>query len=134
VKAADPGRPPMQGVLDVKYVILIYSNPTTWQSLPPEEADRVIRDHFVVIDELTKTGELLSQFGLSDPMNTKTVRINEGVPAVTDGPFGEAKEHLAGVFIVDCESVDRVLEISGPLAQYGIVEVRPIMDQAGSEM
>jgi hypothetical protein len=134
VRAANSVRPHQQGVLDVKYVVLIYSNPTTWQSLPPEEADRVIRDHFVVIDELTKTGELVSQFGLSDPMNTKTVRINDGVPAVTDGPFGEAKEHLAGVFIVDCESVDRVLQISGPLAQYGIVEVRPIMDQAGSEM
>jgi hypothetical protein len=134
MRAADVGRPHLQGVIDVKYVVLIYSNPTTWQSLPPEEADRVIRDHFVVIDELTRTGELLSQFGLSDPLNTKTVRINDGVPAVTDGPFGEAKEHLAGVFIVDCENVERVLEISGPLAQYGIVEVRPIMDQAGTEM
>ena len=118
----------------MKYVVLIYSNPTTWQSLPPEEADRVIRDHFVVIDELTKTGELLSQFGLSDPMNTKTVRINAGLPAVTDGPFGEAKEYLAGVFIVDVETIDRVLEISGPLAQYGIVEVRAIMDEGGTEM
>ena len=102
--------------------------------VPPEEADRVIRDHFVVIDELTRTGELLSQFGLSDPMNTKTVRNRDGVPAVTDGPFGEAKEHLAGVFVVDCESLERVLEFSGPLAQHGIVEVRPIMVEAGTEM
>ena len=118
----------------MKYVVLIYSNPTTWEALPKEEADRVIAEHFVVIDELTRSGELLSQFGLSDPENTKTVRIHGGIPAVTDGPFGEAKEHLAGVFIVDCESVERVLEISGPLAQYGIVEVRPIMEEAGADM
>jgi hypothetical protein len=119
---------------NVKYVVLIYSNPATWEALPPEEADRVIRDHYVVIDELTKSGELLSRFGLSDPLNTKTVRVHEGVPAVTDGPFGEAKEHLAGVFVVDCESLERVLEFSGPLAQHSIVEVRPIMDEAGTEM
>jgi hypothetical protein len=74
----------------MKYVVLIYSNPGTWEALPPKEADRVIRDHFVVIDELTRSGELVSRFGLSDPMNTKTLRIHGGVPAVTDGPFGEA--------------------------------------------
>jgi len=119
---------------DMKYVVLIYSNPATWEALPPEEADRVIRDHFVVIDELTRSGELISRFGLSDPLNTRTIRILDGVPAVTDGPFGEAKEHLAGVFLVDCESIERVVELSGPLAQHGIVEVRPLMDEAGTEM
>jgi hypothetical protein len=127
-------RTPEQGVDDVKYVVLIYSNPATWEALPPEEAERVIKDHFVVIDELTRSGELLSRFGLSDPTNTKTVRIHDGIPAVTDGPFGEAKEHLAGVFVVDVENIDRVIEFTGPLAQHGVVEVRPIMEEAGTEM
>jgi hypothetical protein len=119
----------------MKYVVLIYSNPATWEALPKEEADRVLRDHFAVIHELEKSGEMLSRFGLSDPTNTKTIRIHDGIPAVTDGPFGEAKEQLAGVFLVDCESVERVLEFSGPLAQHGIVEVRPLMEEtAGEEM
>ena len=118
----------------MRYVILIYSNPTTWEALPPEEADRVIKDHFVVIDELTRTGELVSQFGLSHPENTKTIRIEGGVAAITDGPFGEAKEHLAGVFIVDCETLERVVGFSQPLAQHGIVEIRPIMIEGGDEM
>ena len=52
----------------MKYVVLIYSNPTTWEALPKDRSDRVIRDHFVVIDELTKSGELLNQFGLADPI------------------------------------------------------------------
>jgi hypothetical protein len=119
----------------VKYVVLIYSNPATWEALPKEEADRVIRDHFVVIDEIEKSGELVSRFGLSDPGATRTIRIHDGIPAVTDGPFGEAKEQLAGVFLVDCESVERVLEFSGPLAQHSIVEVRAVMDETtGEEM
>jgi hypothetical protein len=118
----------------MKYAVLIYSNPATWEALPREEADRVIRDHYGVIDELTRSGELVSRFGLSDPMNTKTIRVGDGVPAVTDGPFGEAKEHLAGVFVVDCEGIERVIGFAGPLAQHGIVEVRTLMDEAGTEM
>ena len=118
----------------MKYVVLIYSNPATWQALPAEEADRVIREHFVVIDELTKSGELLSQFGLSDASNSKTLRVPGGVPAVTDGPFTEAKEQLAGVFVVDCENIDRVLDFSRTLAQHAVVEVRPVMEEAGAEM
>ena len=51
----------------VKYVVLIYSNPSIWQSLPPEEADRVIKDHFVIIDELTATGELLASSACPTP-------------------------------------------------------------------
>jgi len=118
----------------MKYVVLIYANPTTWQALPPEEADRVIKEHFVVIDELTRSGELLSQFGLADASNTRTLRVPGGVPAITDGPFSEAKEQLAGVFVVDCESVERVLDFSRTLAQHAVVEVRPVMDDAGAEM
>jgi hypothetical protein len=118
----------------VKYVVLIYSNPATWEALPKQEADRVLDGHFTVIDELTKSGELLSQFGLADAANTKTLRVDTGAPVVTDGPFSEAKEQLAGVFLVDCESVDRVLEFSATLAQHAVVEVRPLMVEAGTEM
>ena len=119
----------------MKYVVLIYSNPATWETLPTEEQDRVLGDHWNVIHELEKSGEMVSRFGLSDPTNTKTIRIEGGIPAITDGPFGEAKEQLAGVFLVDAETLDRVLEFSGPLAQHGIVEIRPVMDEtAGEEM
>jgi hypothetical protein len=118
----------------VKYVVLIYSNPATWEALPKQETDRVVDGHFAVIEELTKSGELLSQFGLADASNTKTLRVDTGAPVVTDGPFSEAKEQLAGVFLVDCESVDRVLEFSATLAQHAVVEVRPLMVEAGTEM
>ena len=118
----------------MKYVVLIYSNPATWGALPPEVADGVIADHFKMIKELNDSGEMISQFGLADASNTKTMRIDNRIPVVTDGPFGEAKEQLAGVFVVDVESLDRALEISRPLAQYSVVEVRPVMEDAGTEM
>ena len=56
------------------------------------------------MEELTQSGEWIGGEGLADPSNTKTVRVRDRVPAVTDGPFVESKEQLAGYCIVDCES------------------------------
>jgi hypothetical protein len=118
----------------VKYVILIYANPATWQALPGEEADRIIRDHYSMIDELNRSGEMISQFGLADASNSRTLVIQDGLPVITDGPFSEAKEQLAGVFVVDTETPERVAEIARPLAQGAVVEIRPLMDEGGTEM
>jgi len=67
-------------------------------------------------------------------MATKTIRTQGGVPVVTDGPFGEAKEFLAGVWAIDVDSLDRAIEIATPVAEYDTVEVRALMDLGGMEM
>jgi hypothetical protein len=118
----------------VKYVVLIYSNPATWETMPAAERDRVMGIHNRLIRELTESGELLRVDGLNHPMNTKTVRLRDGLPVVTDGPFGEAKEQLAGVWALDCESIERAIEIAAPVAEYDTVEIRPLMDLSGLEM
>jgi hypothetical protein len=86
--------------------------------------------------ELNESGELVGGEALADASNAKTVRVRSGVPAVTDGPFAEAKEQLAGYLIVDCETTDRAVEIATrwPDARYFAMEVRPLMDTAGAEM
>ena len=118
----------------MKYVVLIYSNPTTWEEMPASERDRAMGVHFKLIKELTESGEMLRVDGLNDPMATKTIRTQGGVPVVTDGPFGEAKEFLAGVWAIDVESLNRALEIASPVAEYDTVEVRGLMDLSGMEM
>jgi len=64
-----------------------------------------------------------------------SVRLRDGVLTATDGPFADAKEHMAGFFIVDCESRERAIEIASrfPDARNGGVEVRPVMDLSGME-
>ena len=59
-----------------------------------------------------------------------------GVPAITDGPFVEAKEQLVGYCIVECETPERATEIAArwPDARYWAMEVRPIMEPGGEEM
>lgn len=113
----------------MKYMILIHSNPQLWESLPKEEADRVLNNHYKIIDEMKGTGELIRVEGLG--WDQTYVQFVNGVPAVTDGPYPEVKEHLAGLFQCDVESIDRAIEIAGPLSEYGWVEIRPVMEDAG---
>lgn len=64
------------------------------------------------------------------PSQTRTVRVVSGQAAVTDGPFVEAKEHLAGYIMVDVASLDRAIEIASrwPDARFGAMEVRQVVD------
>jgi hypothetical protein len=115
----------------MKYMMLIRSNSVAWDALPAAESERVIRDHFVLIDELERSGELVDWEGLS--RDGRVVRVEGRLPAVTDGPFVEAKEQLAGVYVVECEGMERAVEIATPLAQHASVEIRPVMaKRAGS--
>jgi len=120
----------------VKYILLIYQNPATWETFSEDERNRVMAEVGDIMGELEQTGEWVGGEGLADPSNTKTVRVRDGIPAVTDGPFIEAKEQLAGYCIVECESPDRAVEIAArwPDARYWAMEVRPLMEAAGEEM
>jgi len=118
----------------MKYMLLIYQNPANWTDLSSSDRDAVIEEVHVIVGEMTESGEWIGGEGLADPSQTKTVRIRGGVPAVTDGPFLEAKEHLVGYCLFDCESPERALEIATrwPDARYWAVELRPVMS-GGSE-
>jgi hypothetical protein len=118
----------------MKYVVLIYSNPATWGTLPAGEAERVIKVHNDLIDELTASGEFVGIYRLADASNARTVAMRDGAPAVTDGPFGESKEVLASLWELDVESLERAVEIAGVLTPHATVEVRALMDAAGMEM
>jgi YCII-related domain len=54
--------------------------------------------------ELTESGELVFQQGLADPSQARTVRVQQGVPVATDGPFAESRESLVGFWVVDVET------------------------------
>ncbi|MGH2344458.1 MAG: YciI family protein [Chloroflexota bacterium] len=119
----------------MKYMLLIYDNPNTREAFFGETGAGLMAEVDTLMKELTESGELVGGEALADPSNTKTVQPRAGVPAVTDGPFAEAKEHLGGYLIVDCETIDRAVEIAArwPNARFCAMEVRPIMDTAGME-
>jgi hypothetical protein len=120
----------------VKYLLLIYMNPANFEALSEEERDEIFGAHDEFQAQTSESGELLGFVALADPSNSKTVRVRNGIPAVTDGPYVEAKEFLAGYYVVDCESVERANELAAqiPDARYTAIEVRPVMDAGGEEM
>jgi hypothetical protein len=71
---------------------------------------------------------------LADPSLAKRVEVRNGQTRATDGPFPEMKELLAGIYLIQCESLDRAIGIAArvPEADLGLVEVRPVMDLTGS--
>ncbi len=77
--------------------------------------------------ELTEAGEMVFNEGLQDGDTAKLVRLVDGVPVTTDGPYAEAKESLIGFWVLDVADEARILEIAGRIVPYsGVVEVRPV--------
>jgi hypothetical protein len=123
-------------MVPVKYMLLIYSNPESWAGLSAEQREALGRDHAALTEELAEQGLLVSSAGLADPITSRTVMVRDNTQTTTDGPYAEAKEHLAGFYLVECDDVDQAIEYAArmPDAKYVAVEVRPVMDTSGLEM
>jgi hypothetical protein len=119
----------------MKYMLLIYDNPDTRETFSGEQGGELVATLEAIMDEVTKSGELVGTQALADPSTAKSVRRGEGSPVITDGPFAEAKEFLGGYLVLDCD-LERALEIAGrwPTTGTGGIEVRALMTDSGSEM
>lgn len=120
----------------MKYLLLIYMNPAILDAMSEDERNEVFRGHDEFMRTITESGEMVSTEALADPAQSAVVRIRDGNLAVTDGPYVEAKEYLAGYYLVDCESRQRAIELAAmiPDAKFTAMEVRPVMFSAGQEM
>ena len=96
----------------------------------PEWIENMMKFMHTLYEDLTKSGELVFLEGLTDGSQAKTVRLVNGLPVATDGPFAEAKESLVGFWIVDVESEARALEIASRIVSVidEPVEVRRVGD------
>jgi hypothetical protein len=109
----------------MKYMILTFASQQDYQEMvgqPPGQPVWTQQDYAALgafmhgfNQELLDSGELVETRGLSFPVHTRRVRLQEGVPVVTDGPYAEAEEVLAGYWVVDCESFDRATAIASRL-------------------
>ena len=117
----------------MKFLVLIYGNPESravWDSLSDDQKREGMTGYTALNDALSASGELVASESLGDPAATKQVLVRDGRVMTTDGPFAEVKEQLAGFYLLDCDSVDRAVEIVAqiPEAPFSIVEVRPVRD------
>jgi hypothetical protein len=122
----------------VKYLILIWSNPESrraWEGFSDAEKADGFAYYATLNEELAASGELVVTEALADPSLSRRVSVRDGRTITSDGPFAEVKEHLAGFYLVECESPERAVEIAArvPEAELDLVEVRPVLDLGGME-
>lgn len=94
------------------------------------------RDHQEFLTVAREAGELIGGHVLADPATSVVVQVRDGVAAVFERPYLRTAEHLAGQYLLDCETLERAVELAAVAAAgwTGGVEVRPLMDSAGMEM
>jgi hypothetical protein len=110
------------------YVCLIYLDESRMDSLPTAETDALNAAHHRFDDALVDSGQMIAAGALEPSRATTCVRLQEGKRLVTDGPFAETKEQLAGFFLVQAKNLDEAIGIASriPAATFGTVEVRPL--------
>lgn len=111
----------------MKYMILLYGSQQDYDAMTGQSTtapawsgdDLAAMGQFMQDwnNELVDSGEFVDAKGLAAPVHTRRVQLTGGVPVVTDGPYAETQEVLAGYTIVECESFDRATEIAARLAK-----------------
>lgn len=114
----------------MQYMMLIYSRETA-EPMSPEEDRRIREGHRAVMEETARRGILHGAGPLEPTTAATTVRVESEKVLITDGPFAETKEQLAGYYILECRDLDEALEWAakiptGCAGNVGCVEVRPL--------
>lgn len=114
----------------MKYILLIYSEEGAW----PSDELKVARDESVQLcHKLNDRGQYLGAAPLHPASTATCVSVREGNRTVSDGPFTETKEQLAGYFLIDVANLDEAIEVAAriPGTMRGTTEIRPIVELPG---
>ncbi len=114
----------------MRYMMLIYSKETA-EPLTPEQDLEVRMGHRAVMEETGRRGILLGAEPLAPTSTATTVRVQGGRALVSDGPFAETKEQLAGYYILECADLDEAIDWAAKIPTgckglEGCIEIRPM--------
>jgi hypothetical protein len=114
----------------MKYMMLIYMGE---QAMTEAEREHCYVESTQLAHDLRANGKYLGANPLHPVATATSVRIRDGKPWVTDGPFAETREQLGGYFLIDAKNLDEAIAIAKriPAARVGTVEIRPVMEVAG---
>jgi hypothetical protein len=112
----------------MKYMLLIYGDEEKMRAIPKEDASKMMPAYIAYTEALKKAGVWTAGDRLQFTNTATTVRIREGKTNVVNGPYAEAKEQLAGYYLIDVPDMDSALSWASrcPGASAGTVEVRPL--------
>ena len=117
----------------MKYMLLIYHDDTDWANTSEPERQQIYGEYRQLIEDLRSRGKYLAGDELQPAATASSVRVRDGKPLVTDGPFAETREQVGGFFMIEAKDVQEATSIAAriPSARVGAIEVRPVAESAG---
>ena len=114
----------------MRYLCLIYLDEKMLGTLPQPQMDDLNRRHLELNEELLASGHFIEAEALAPAASATCLRVRNGRPTVTDGPYAETKEMVAGFYLIEARDLNEALAIAGrlPGGRLGVVEVRPCRD------
>jgi hypothetical protein len=114
----------------MRYLCLLVGEPDMDDPVPgTPEFMQMLSVYQSATQAMAVAGVLVDSGPLQPPSSATTMRVRNGEPLVTDGPFAELKEQIGGYYVLDCADLDEALRWTAtiPAARFGCIEVRPLM-------
>jgi hypothetical protein len=117
----------------MKYMLLVHHSEDSFRKRPETERQQMLLESVQLAQKLHANGNYLGAAPLHPSSETTCVRVRDGKPTVTDGPFAETREQLGGYFLVNTKDLDEAISIATqiPGARIGTVEIRPVTEVSG---
>ena len=117
----------------MQYMLLVHHDEEAFIKIDETKRQQMLKESVQLTHQLHANGQYLIASPLYEAATATIVRVREGKQFVTDGPFIETREQLAGYFLIDAKNLDEAIAIAArvPGARIGTVEVRPVIEIQG---
>jgi hypothetical protein len=121
--AVNPGEKPML------YMLMCCINEDRWNSISHSRRDQIMQDYRLLMEQIQRSGHLRGGGMLSPSTTATSIRLQNGKPMITDGPFAETKEQFGGYHLIECANLDEAISIAKripTIPEGGVIEIRAI--------
>lgn len=102
----------------MRYMLVIYGNDEDWTQRPAEDLEPILSEHESFSEDLRRAGKLVSSEALQPSSTVTTIRMNDGEPLLTDGPYIDSKEQIGGFYLIEAANLDEALEWGKRLSRF----------------
>ncbi|MCI0445666.1 YciI family protein [bacterium] len=111
------------------YMLMCCINEDRWNNIPSPRRDKIMQEYGLVMEQTKRSGQHRGGAMLSPSTAATSIRLQNGKPMITDGPFAETKEQLGGYHLIECENLDEAISIAmriPTIPEGGVIEIRPV--------
>jgi hypothetical protein len=113
----------------MQYLLLIYEDEKKWSAKTEAEKGAIFGEYGTYTAAIKKSGNFVAGEALQPIATATSVRVRDGKPLTTDGPFAETREQLGGYYLVEAKNLDEAISLAAriPAARDGTIEIRPVL-------